>query len=221
MTRARVVVLLLALAAPAAFAQVLYKWIDANGKVVYSDRMPAKGFNGSVEKIETDPAPDNPPAPRPNPNSPAKKTETSGPAVDVAKQRRETRERLQAQLESAQVRFEAARKALEDAQDPREEDRRVVQRRIDPNSAAANAAGVATSSSSAAPDAGAASPGIGMAPRANCRTTKDANGKDVKTCATSLLTDEYLERVEKLEELLRAAEEQLTLAQRNYRRGVD
>ena len=50
----------IALACGEAAAQVLYKWMDADGKTQYSDR-PPKNFAGPVTRLEADEQPIAPP----------------------------------------------------------------------------------------------------------------------------------------------------------------
>jgi hypothetical protein len=201
--------------AAATAAQVLYKWTDSSGKVVYSDRPPPKGFQGTVSRIESDPMPP-PVVVEPREAAPAAKPATT---PDLATRRRETRERLQAQVDAARARVEVARKALEDAQSPGEDDRRVIQRRIDPSTStvANRVPGVVD------PDVNAVMGGAptGPSPKGACRSYKGQDGKEYNICAKSILSPEYHERVEKLEEALRLAEQQLDAAQEAYRRGVD
>jgi len=188
--------LMLVVAGPAS-AQVLYKWIEASGKVYYSDRLPPKGFNGRVEKID----PDVPAMPGPTeriPIDPRVLSREAAPAGDVAAKRRATREALQARVEAARAKVEAAHKALDEGSDIAPGDRRTFVQRVDGDPAQA------------------------LAMRSNCRVAKDAaTGKDVAVCAASIPNDAYKERVEKLEEALRVAEEELDLALTAYRRGVD
>lgn len=184
-----------ALAAAPAGAQVLYKWVDANGRVVYSDRLPPKGFIGKVERIEPD-APATPVEAAP-PVVPRPAAETAKAPPDMATQRRATRVRLQANLDAARERVEAARKALTEGSDPQSDDRRIIQQRVD---------GTTPTTTTL---------------RNNCRTTRGADGKDSVMCPTALLNEEYFARVEQLEEALRKAEEDLSAAELAYRRGVD
>ena len=197
MRQAIAVLMLLALSAGAG-AEALYKWTDAEGHVIYSDRPPPKGFKGEVTRI----APDEPATPRgpaPVPTLPAKPAAEAGKAaaaMDLATQRRTTRELLRGRLDAARDKLEAARKALAGS-DPTEEDRRVIQRRSE----------------------GKGNPSL--ATRANCRTTKNADGKEFTTCPTSILSDAYNERVAKLQAAVEEAEAEVSEAEVAYRRGVD
>ena len=194
MRRALAAVALALVAGPAA-AQVLYKWVDESGKVQYSDRLPPKGFTGRVEKIEPDVAPTPteriPPEPRVAP--PAAKPAPE----DLATKRRALRDQLWARVDAARAKVEAARKALAQGSDIAVEDRRTFVQRAD------------------------GPPAQALALRSNCHVVKDAGGKDVAMCASSIPNDAYRERVEQLEEAVRVAEQQLDDALTAYRRGVD
>jgi hypothetical protein len=189
------VAVLLALAAFPAAAQTLYKWTDANGKVQYSDRAP-KGFAGEVTRIEVDVDKATLPA---TPPAAAGKPTGSAPAAaeDIAAKRRATRARLEARLATARDNVDAAKKALASSESPEPEERQIVQQR-------------------------ATSGGMhGMTGRSNCRQETDKNGVAVVMCPTAVPGPEYHERVAKLEEDLRRAEEELDAAERAWRRGVD
>jgi hypothetical protein len=214
--RAALAAALLALAAPAAIAQVLYKWTDRSGRVVYSDKLPPKGFDGTVTPVEPDvPADAAPPAvvrdglkrsaPPPSPR-------------DIATQRRDTRERLQANIDAAGTKLEAARLALAEAEVPGEDDRRVIQQRQDGAQRP-----ITPMPADVDPDVNAVLGGVPETPlqRPNCKTTKAANGRVSTMCSRSIPTEEYYARVEKLEQAVREAQAQLDAAQEAYRRGVD
>ena len=57
--------------------------------------------------------------------------------------------------------------------------------------------------------------------RSNCRQYEQQDGKKVTTCPVSMPSEAYFERVGKLEEAVKAAEEEVATAERAYRRGVD
>jgi hypothetical protein len=59
-----------------------------------------------------------------------------------------------------------------------------------------------------------------MAPRSNCRV-EQAAGRKWLMCPTSVPTQEYHERIARLEANLRKAEEDLAAAEEAWRRGVD
>jgi hypothetical protein len=103
-----VIAIAAALALPAS-AATLYKLIDKNGKVTYSEEKP-KNFDGQVIPLEIDPNANTATLPKPVP-----KTEESG--------RRNTREDSRAvkkasaeeRVKQAQERLDTARKTLDDA----------------------------------------------------------------------------------------------------------
>ena len=193
------IVLAVALATLPALAQTLYKWIDAEGRVQYSDK-PPKGFKGEVTRIDPEvekntlppavPAPQGKAAPGAEPTKPAARSE------DPAAKRRATRARLEARLTKARANVASAKKALEESESPGDDERQVVQQR-------------------------AAKGGMhGMAPRSNCREEKKG-GMKWTMCPTFVPTAEYHERVAKLEESLRKAEEELAEAEQAWRRERD
>jgi hypothetical protein len=195
--RAASLALLVALAAVPAAAQTLYKWTDANGKVQYSDRLP-KGFTGEVTRIEIESDKTTlPPAAVPPAAAGKPADVASPPAEDIAAKRRATRARLEARLARARDSLDAAKKALSDSESPEPEERQIVQQR-------------------------ATSGGMhGMTARSNCSQEKDSNGNTIVMCPTAVPGPEYHERVAKLEEDLRRAEEELSAAEQAWRRGVD
>lgn len=183
------------LLAPAADAGVLYTWIDASGRTQYSDR-PPKDFTGAVRRIEIE-APPTPvaPAPKAAPSGePAAKESApvkAVPASDVAGTRRATRERLQHDLDVARERLAAARKALGEHPEPAPEERQVVQR------------------TDVSPTA-----------RSNCRI-EQRDRKKVTICPVNAPTEAYFDRIGRLEEDVRRAEQDVAAAEQAYRRGVD
>jgi hypothetical protein len=199
-------ILALALAGGAA-AQVLYKWIDDDGKTQYSDR-PPKNFKGAVTRIEPDEQP--PPGAPYRAAGPAARPGEDGfmQPPDVAAARRELRRKLAADVAAARERLAAAKLALEVSSAPQDDERQTIQRRTD--------------QVSALPGTGSAIAGSGLAfGRSNCTTAKNADGRPVTTCPTAIPNDAYYERIRKLEDDVRAAEENLDTAERAYRRGVD
>lgn len=190
-----------ALACAPAFAQVLYKWTGPDGKVNYADT-PPKNFKGEVQRIEppepATPAPASPaaPAPRvPAAPAPARDAAAEPKAPGIAAQRRATRAQLEAQLARARADVDAAKKALEEAA-PEPEERQTIQQRK-------------------------AQGGMhGMTPRLNCRVERTAAGK-ATMCPTSIPTPEYYDRIAKLEEAVKKAEDDLAAAEEAWRRGVD
>ena len=190
-----------ALGAMPAAAQVLYKWVDESGKTQYSDR-PPKNFKGEVTRIETEvekfTLPPSPPPAAPASSAPAAapaKTVAPAPAEDLAAKRRATRARLEGQLAKAREKVDAAKKALAQAENPEPEDRQVIQQR--------------------------AGGGMhGMTARSNC--TVEGTGKNkVVMCPTMVPTEEYRDKLARLEEDVRKAEDDLAAAEQAWRRGVD
>ena len=185
-----------ALALPA-IAQVLYRWVDADGRTQYSDKAP-KGFKGEVTRIDTEvekstmpPSKAPMPAPAPAAAKPAAGTE------DIGAKRRATRTRLEQRLASARANVDAAKKALTESEVPQDEERQVVQQRL-------TTGGM-----------------HGMAPRSNCRTEVGKDGRKHQMCPVQVPTPEYHDRVAGLEANLRKAEEELADAEQAWRRGVD
>jgi hypothetical protein len=194
---ASALILAAALAALPAAAQVLYKWVDADGKTQYSDRRP-KDFKGEVLRIEPEIEKATlPPPVRAAPPAPARGGEAKDSGTeDIAAKRRATRESLDARLKQARSKVEAARKALADSESPTPEERQVVQQR-------------------------AAGGGMhGMAARSNCREEKRGNQK-ILMCPTAVPTEEYRDRIARMEDDVRKAEEELAAAEQAWRRGVD
>ena len=197
-------VVLLLLAAGIADADV-YMWTDANGRVQYSDH-PPKNFDGVVKRIDIDDKAQAPAAAPPKPAPPAQKEEPARAApapLDVAGKRRAERERLGEALDAARRNLAAARKALEENEEPQADERQIVLRPgAKPNSQ---------------PMPGVVPPGT----RSNCRINVDNDGRKTTVCPVSMPSEAYYERIVKLEAAVKAAEEELAVAERAYRRGVD
>lgn len=107
--------------AAAAGATTFYKWTDAGGNVHYSDT-PPKGHVGQVTRIEVDPGVQTVAPPivdKPAPDRALPPPAESLPAgPDILTQRRQTRAKLEANLDAARARLDAAQKALSEAGDP-------------------------------------------------------------------------------------------------------
>jgi hypothetical protein len=106
----------LALAAADAAAQTLYKLIDKNGKVTYSEKEP-KDFDGKVIRMDIDPKANTATLPKPG-SAPRAETESEKvlrrPAPDSGGT---------GKVQAARDKLEAAKKALQDATDnPREDE---------------------------------------------------------------------------------------------------
>ena len=93
------------LALPAA-AQTLYKLIDKNGKVTYSESAP-KNYDGQVIRIDIDPNANTATLPKPAPARP--EPAARGRPADASTQ--------VSPLQAARERLEAAKRALADARD--------------------------------------------------------------------------------------------------------
>lgn len=190
------------LSLPASAQPVLYRWTDKAGKVHYGDK-PAPGAL-EVTRIEIDAKPSGAaPAPAPLPPVPAapaspapEVARDAPPAGDLASQRRATRERLQAALDRARARLEAAKKALDDSSAMEEGERQTIVR-----------------SAGRAPLAGTT--------RMNCRQVVGKDRKTTTVCPAVVPNEQYYERRAGLEEAVRAAEEELAAAENAYRRGAD
>jgi hypothetical protein len=200
-------------------ARVVYKWTDMDGKVQYSDQ-PPKNFKGSVTRIEADVPADNPAVPPPaGPKRAIAPAAAGEPARDIARERRDRRERLSARLDQARAKVDEARKALSDGEEAQDGERQVIQQRV------LNKGNTGAQQMAPNPDPTQNQPatggGMGMVARSNCRAAKDANGKVVQICAAAILNDAYFERQARLEEALHKAEEELSAAEEAYRRGVD
>ena len=94
-----------AMGAAIASAQTLYKLVDKNGKVTYSETAPKPGeFDGQVTRIEVNPNANTATLPRfePRPSAPQPATNPGGRMADPR---------------SAREKLDAAQKALQDARD--------------------------------------------------------------------------------------------------------
>lgn len=179
-----------------AMAQALYRWTDAEGKTHYGDRPPKDAIG--VTKVDTGPETN-------TLNAPLAPAPKAAPAVDVpAKigapdrntQRRDTRERLAADLKRARENLEAAKKMLAEGGDMRDDERQTVQQR-------------------------SGSPPVTATARQNCRQVTGKDGKPALMCSGSVPNEQYYERIAQLEEAVRKAEEEVAAAENAYRRGVD
>lgn len=186
----------LAIALPAA-AQTLYKWTDPDGKTHYSDK-PPKGFKGTVSRIETEPAPPAAP-PAAAPPKPVTKAgeEPAAAPQDMNSKRRAERLRLEARVVEARRKLEAARKARDEGEEPQQDERQVVQR------------------------ARSADPASKGTARMNCREVPGRSGRKETVCGAVVPGEAYYERINRMDEAVRQAEEELATAERDYRRGMD
>ena len=113
----RIVYLLAAVAAAVSWcsadaaAQTLYKLIDKNGKITYSET-PPKEFDGKVIRMDIDPKANTATLPKPSADAPAPRGAPSGSVAGAG-----------GNVQSARDKLEAAKKALQDAQEnPREDE---------------------------------------------------------------------------------------------------
>ena len=179
-----------------AWAQTLYKWVDKDGKTQYSDKPPA-GFGGEITKIEADPAPvqgTRVKAARPE------RAEEEDKAPDVATSRRTLRELLAARLAAARAKLGEAKKALADGEDPLDDEKQMIQQRFNRD---------------------ARRPDRTPAPRSNCMSRVETDGKTTWVCPVPIPGESYFTRQSALEEAVRKAEEEVAAAEQAYRRGVD
>ena len=197
MIRAVLLVLFLAGISAPAFAQTMYKWTDAQGRIQYSDR-PPKNFKGEVTRIESDAQPPQAPAWVPKAAAPKAQeaTQAEKAPADINSRRRATREKLAADVTRARARLEAAKKALDEAEGPQVGERQVVQQRFPRGTQPAT-------------------------PRSNCREVVASDGKKSLMCPALVPGEGYYDRVRVLEEAVASAEQALELAERAYRQGVD
>lgn len=104
------------LCAPGASAQTLYKLIDKNGKVTYSEEAP-KNFDGKVIRMDIDPNANT--ATLPKPSAPPKE----GKGSDAPRPTESAKPTRAEELAAAREKLESAKKALADARDnPKEGD---------------------------------------------------------------------------------------------------
>lgn len=186
---ARLALLAALAASSAALAQsTLYKLVDKNGRVTYVDKVP-RGFEGEVTPIAIDPATN---AQSPIRIAPPGRAED---AKDHNTQRRDNRARLQLALDRAAAKLSAARKALADGIDPRDDEYQTIQQKLDASKAKADAPG----------------------PRSNCRRPT----QDTWICPTIVPGEKYRDRQKALEDAVRDAEAELAEAEQAYRRGTD
>jgi hypothetical protein len=178
-------------ASTGALAQALYRWTDVDGRVSYGDKPPKGALN--VTRIEVNPSTNTVPS-VPVPPRAAVVDTPAAPGPDLATQRRTTRNKLEASLAQAREKLDLARKNLAEGTDPQEDERQMVQR-------------------------GTAGP-TGAA-KMNCRQVAGKDGKNATICPSMVPNDAFYQRIARLEDAVRAAEEEVAAAETAYRRGVD
>lgn len=208
MRRTVLVVALLFTAVPT-WAQVLYKWTDKDGKVQYADKPPLRP-EGAVTKIEIDVKPD-----ADTRAAPARPVDVGPASSELVARRRAIRTALAAEVARARDRLEAAKTALAAADAPLEDERQVVQQRVDqlrpqPGADSRSTGGMLGMGGM-----------LGGAERSNCRVEQQADGRKVTTCPTYVPSEAYYDRVQKLEEAVQRAQAAVDAAEEAYRRGVD
>ncbi|HLX24909.1 MAG TPA: DUF4124 domain-containing protein [Usitatibacter sp.] len=199
-----------------ASAQVLYKWIDKDGRTQYSDQ-PPKNFPGPVTRIEPDEkATAGSPAPKADasPAKAQKANEDTRAIIQMAEKKRAERDALEARVVAARERL-AALKAQRDNASPGDGERQVIQQRMDQG---VPLPGAGSSTTGGMFGMGAMN---GTAPRSNCTTSKNAAGNNVIMCPTSVPNESYYDRMKQLDDAVKAAEDELDAAETAYRRGVD
>ena len=98
--------------AAAASAQTVYKLIDKNGKITYSEEKP-KNFDGQVIRIDIDPNANTATLPKPA----VEETLNQRTRSREEKEKADAAKKGQANIDTLQHRLDDARKALKDAQD--------------------------------------------------------------------------------------------------------
>lgn len=189
--RALLLVLAVALASPALAQKILYKLVDRQGRVTYTDSVP-KNFDGTVTPME--------PVTESNVLPSAKPPEAAAGAKapeGLNETRRQARDDLDRKLRAAQAKVEAARKAKDEGADPLPEELQTIQHRSAPPR-----------------------PGQPL-PKPNCFVARTPQGAPVVHCPSQVPNDAYYARQKKLDDDLAAAQEELALAERAYRRGTD
>jgi Domain of unknown function (DUF4124) len=207
--------IVLCLVACGAMAASFYRWVDQGGNVHYGDHPPKNALE--LTRIEVDPAPEAQAPPAPRAAIPNKELRREPAAPDLAARRRATREALDARLQNARQKLDLARAALAKAAAPEDDERDIVQQRHEVGTSGRPDSPGSENSGDALGTGGM----LGMAPRSNCRQSTGKDGKQVVICPTMVPNDKYRERIARLEEAVRKAEEEVADAERAYRRGVD
>lgn len=152
-------------------AQALWKYVDKNGKVTYSDKAPKKGETAQL--VPNDPAANIIEAAK---NAPSGTQQKSGEMKTPGGERENRLNQLREAVEAAKASLEAAKSALEGAREPLPDEVQIVVGR--------SATGAPTG--------------------ANAVIRKPA----------------YYSRIATLEENVKKAEENVEIAERDYRRGA-
>lgn len=225
------VMLAMACACGVAHAAELYRWTDANGRVVYGDKPPKGAPN--VTRVDVDTSTTTIPA-RPSPNPPPAPGAAAGtapaPAMDILTQRRATRARLEANVAQARERLDLARKNLAEATDMAPDEQQSIIENVpsdsltpDPNAKPPQGVNPNTANTVETANLTPARGGMfGMSSnRQNCTVTITKEKNKVLVCPTIVPNQAYRERIAMLEDAVKKAEADLDAAQEAYRRGVD
>jgi hypothetical protein len=208
--------------AGAAHAADLYRWNDADGRVVYGDKPPKDARN--VSRIEVDTAttviPSAPASKAPATPAPAAGPEAAPAQPDLLTQRRTTRARLEENLARARARLDLARKNLAEATDMAPDEQQPVIEKV--QDLPSPGAGTPSNSTVDPANMQLATGGMyGMAPRSNCSKIVGKSGKAAVVCPTIIPNEAYRERIAALEDAVRKAQADVDAAQEAYNRGVD
>lgn len=222
-------VLALACACGVVHAADLYRWTDADGRVVYGDKPPKNARN--VSRIDVDTSTTTVPArPAPAPAAPAAAAAPAPQAADILTQRRATRARLEANVAQARERLDLARKNLAEATDMAPEEQQSIIENVptesltpDPNAKAPQGVNPNTANTVETANLTPARGGMyGMSSnRQNCTVTITKEKNKVLVCPTIVPNQAYRERIAMLEDAVKKAEADLDAALDAYRRGVD
>ncbi|MBL8517080.1 MAG: DUF4124 domain-containing protein [Betaproteobacteria bacterium] len=178
-----------------ASAQTLYRYVDKQGRTVLSDQ-PPKGV--AFEKVEYDR--------NTNVIESQRRSQATRPVAeseakdDRSRKRAQLRDELRAAVDAARERLAAAKLALEQGRDPKEDEWQPTVTRPD-NGGKPNSKGVIT----------------GRGGKLVC--SKDGHGR-VVCPAVPVPSEAYRTRIESLERAVQDAEEALKEAELKYRRGA-
>lgn len=179
---------------PPAEAQVVYRYLDKDGKVVVSDK-PPKGV--AFERIEYDRSTNVMESPkRSSDGKPAATSE-----IDARINRRvQLRDQLMAELNAARARLAAAKEALANGRDPKEDE---WQPTVTP------------------PDNGGKPNSKGVITGRNGRVVCNRDGAGRVVCpAVPVPSEAHYARIEALQQAVAAAEQAVRDAELNYRRNA-
>ena len=193
------------LASSAAQAVTLYKLVDSKGGVTYTES-PPYGFNGKVMPVDiafdTTPVP---PKPTPAATTDKAETEVKAPEPDYLTKRRATRAALETRLTQARHALDNAKLALANAtMEPDEQQIIMVP-------------------ATKQPRPGEVVPGDPPSMRTDPKMCGQVvrNGKRVHACGRVVGNENFVARMNQLEEAVKRAEEEVAEAETAWRRGVD